>query len=57
MAVDLAVVLLPAFHTKYNATPINTYRVVHTGPKIELGGFHAGLLIVWYQPFTPGIVK
>ena len=35
--------------TKYAAVPISTYRVVHTGPKTQLGGVQLGRTKVAYQ--------
>jgi hypothetical protein len=33
------------------------YRVVHTGPNIQLGGFQDGLMMVGYQVVTESRVK
>jgi len=35
---------------------IKIYRRVHTGANIQFGGLKIGLLIVWYQVLTPGVV-
>lgn len=43
--------------TRNKAIPISMYNVVHTGPKIQLGGFHDGLVMVWYQVPTEEAVK
>lgn len=37
--------------------PIDIYKVVQTGAKMELGGLIAGLLIVGYHVLTDSIVK
>lgn len=39
--------------TKYSEVPINTYKVVHIGPKIQLGGEKNGLFRVEYQVSPP----
>ena len=44
-------------HIRYNEIPIKIYKVVHTGPNIQLGGLKLGLIIVENQLFTPVIVK
>tara|TARA_B110000305_G_scaffold232131_1_gene286625 strand:- start:317 stop:451 length:135 start_codon:yes stop_codon:yes gene_type:complete len=35
---------------------MSAYRVVHTGPKIKLGGLKLGFTISTYQVVTEGIV-
>ena len=45
------------FQTMNKAIPINMYNTVQTGPKIQFGGFHDGLLMVVYQLPTDDAVK
>ena len=39
-------------HANQAAIAIRKYSTVHTGPKIQSGGFQLGFSSVWYQPFT-----
>jgi len=47
----------PFCHTRYEAIPMRAKRVVHTGPKIQLGGASSGLINVAYHPVIDGKVK
>lgn len=42
---------------RYKAMPINMYKVVHTGAKIQLGGLKGGLLRCVYQVGIEDMVK
>ncbi len=41
--------IVHCFHTKYRAMPMRINSVVHTGPKIQLGGDKVGLCNAAYQ--------
>lgn len=41
MTKNIIAILEP--QTKYSAIPIKIYNIVHTGPKIQLGGLNEGL--------------
>ena len=43
-------------HINATAIPIRMYNKVHTGPKIQLGGFQDGLFIKRYQLFMDSTV-
>jgi hypothetical protein len=49
--------LRPLIITKYNAIPIKTKRMVHTGPNNQPGGVNQGLLSNGYQDVTLEKVK
>jgi hypothetical protein len=42
---------------KYKEIPINVYKVVQTGPKIQFGGEKKGLFKYWYQSVIAEKVK
>jgi hypothetical protein len=44
------------FQTRYKANPIKKYKIVHAGPKTQLGGLKIGLLRCSYQAGIEGIV-
>ncbi len=48
---------IPFSQIRKAAIPISTKSVVQTGPKIQLGGFQAGLLMVAYQVGIDGMVN
>ena len=45
------------FQTKYKDTPIRKYKVVQTGPNIQLGGVNAGFTNSGYHVSIEPIVK
>ena len=55
----------PFFQARNAATPINKYKVIHTGPKIQFGGANSGFTKAAYhvgidekvktEPITPAI--
>ncbi len=50
-------VCIPFCQTSQAEIPINKYKVVQTGPNIQLGGLKDGLVIVLYQVLTLLLVK